>query len=530
MTTKSSLVKDCLKYFSPAIIMDILCLYTENYVQIFIAKYIGTASDHILKGKFETLKQSVYLIVIALIVGIVLVPIFNYLRNKAMLVFGARYDIYVYHHFLEQEYSILDRFDSGELLSRVEMDPISFRISLMDLLSEIVLGIVLLVQALIILSAIHPMYTLITFLFSIPSIILPMLLKKIIKKTTVEIRNEENRVVDQEKRMIENLLFIQFNGIYEKASSFLSRAYKKYLESFGRNTKVKTLADAMSAYISMICRLAIYATGSIFISNGSLSIGKFVQFVLTAEVLKEAIRHLERLTRMYSECRVSTDRIFETIGHPEQAGGVKLESFEQIKIEGLCFGYTDKKILDNLNIEIHKGQTTAIAGSNGSGKTTLIKLLTGLYNNYDGNIWINDIELKKIDVFSLRKLITYVTQKPLIFDTTVYENVKMVREDAAAGEIDEVLKLMELQDIRSAEAGESGKHLSGGEKQAISIARAILRDTPVIVLDEPTNALDKSKQEFIRGYLHRKNKTIIVITHDQELLNNMDKVINLACW
>lgn len=208
----------------------------------------------------------------------------------------------------------------------------------------------------------------------------------------------------------------------------------------------------------------------------------------------------------------------------------------EINIKNLSFGYDNKTILNNINLQIKPNTLNAIIGSSGSGKSTLFFLLSKLYDVKDGSILYDDIDINKFDEVSLRKNVCLVNQEPFLFHDTILNNIKIVKPDATNEEVKKACKLANVHnEIMSFENGyttilsENGGNLSGGQRQRIEIARAILKDSKIILLDEPTSALDAKNQSLLFNTLSslKKEKTIIVIVHKLNKFDVFDNVFEI---
>ena len=208
-----------------------------------------------------------------------------------------------------------------------------------------------------------------------------------------------------------------------------------------------------------------------------------------------------------------------------------------IKIQNLTFGYTDKKIFSNLNLTFKPNQTTAIIGGIGSGKSTIAKLIVRLKKYKEGKILINDLEINKIPIDKLRGVIGYIPQHPKLFNRTLFSNILYgVTKKITVEDINKIIKEIDVNNVAEKfnkmmfeKVGKNGSKLSGGQRQLVWLIRSILKDSKVIILDEPTSSMDeKSKEQtikFIKKY--SKDKIIILITHDNSLLKEVNRVIKL---
>ena len=206
-----------------------------------------------------------------------------------------------------------------------------------------------------------------------------------------------------------------------------------------------------------------------------------------------------------------------------------------IFIQNLTFGYTDKNIFKNLNLEFKPNETTAIIGGIGSGKSTIAKLIIRLKNYQYGKILLNDMEINKIPIDNLRGIVGYIPQHPKLFNRTLYENITYgINGKITETQIFDILETNEINDIipdfkrlMNKKVGKNGSLLSGGQRQIVWLLRFLFNNHKIIILDEPTSSLDNKNKEKVIKLIKEleKTKTIIIITHDKELLKYVKRII-----
>jgi ABC-type multidrug transport system fused ATPase/permease subunit len=204
-----------------------------------------------------------------------------------------------------------------------------------------------------------------------------------------------------------------------------------------------------------------------------------------------------------------------------------VESPFYMKLEDLCFSFGEKEVFHKISGEIKSNQKTAIVGENGTGKSTLVRILCGLYENYKGKFTINGQELKSIQSDYWRKQIAYVEQNPYLFEGTVRENIHLGNPNATEHEVDHVLEVLQITNLAQRLCGNEQENLSGGERQKVAIARALLKNASVLVLDEPGNHLDAEALVWLNDFIRSYEGTLIYISHDKESVGNNDYVIAL---
>ena len=215
-------------------------------------------------------------------------------------------------------------------------------------------------------------------------------------------------------------------------------------------------------------------------------------------------------------------------------GNLIVPNFGELVLKNIFFGYeTDKPILIDVNIDFPKGSKTALIGRNGSGKTTIINLLTRLYAPINGKILLNGTDISMISLQEYRNMVSVVSQQIYLFNDTIRNNICLYKQmDDAV--IEEACKDSGLEDFIKEVSldymvGQNGAMLSGGQKQKIALARALIHDKPIIIFDEATSNTDAYSEQQINGLLNTKlkEKTVIVITHKKEILSKVDQIVVL---
>ena len=214
---------------------------------------------------------------------------------------------------------------------------------------------------------------------------------------------------------------------------------------------------------------------------------------------------------------------------------IEKETFEnEVVLEAVSFKYEDQYVLKNFNLKIPKGKTVALVGQSGSGKSTIANLVTRFYDVNKGSITIDDENIKNLTKKSLRSFLGLVNQDSILFNDTVANNLKVGKKDATEEEITDALKIANawefVKDLPQGihtNIGDSGGKISGGQKQRINIARAVLKNPPIMILDEATSALDTESERLVQDALENimKNRTSIVIAHRLSTIQNADLIV-----
>lgn len=292
----------------------------------------------------------------------------------------------------------------------------------------------------------------------------------------------------------------------------------------------------------MVLKLGIATTalaGSALLIKGELDILTFFVFLLLVSRLYDPMQAaLQNLAAIIST-KTNVDRMNEILDHDVQSGDYKLtNNGYDINFDNVSFSYNNnEKVLDNVSFTAKQGEITALVGPSGGGKTTVSRLAARFWDATSGNITVGGMNISNIEPETLLSLYSIVFQDVTLFNTSVAENIRLGKKDATDEEVLAAAKLancdefvQKLANGYDTEIGENGCNLSGGERQRISIARAFLKNAPIILLDEATASLDVENETLIQTALSRliKNKTVLVIAHRMRTVENADKVIVLA--
>ena len=285
---------------------------------------------------------------------------------------------------------------------------------------------------------------------------------------------------------------------------------------------------------SMAAGLAIFG-GGVFVINENMTAGELMSFLVSLMLAYAPLKNLINVNVTLQGGLGAASRIFEFIDMKNDVrGGNKiLNRFEKIEFEKVKFQYPNshKNILDEISFVIQKNKKIALVGPSGSGKSSLMALMIRLFDNQEGNISINNNNIQKLKLANLRKIFSLVTQDTVLFDGSIYENIKY-NSSSPKKNIEDAIKFScvndfvdDLPEKLETNIGENGVKLSGGQRQRIAIARALAQQNQVILLDEPTSNLDlKTEATLFKNLSNLKNKTLIVIAHRLSTIKDFDEI------
>lgn len=312
---------------------------------------------------------------------------------------------------------------------------------------------------------------------------------------------------------------------------------------FKLGMKMVQRTGMMSPLMHFVVSLGIAAviwTGSYLIVTHQISSGNFVSFIAALIMLYNPIKSIGNNYNNVQMAFMAMERVFSLLdGKPKISdlpGAVVLDEVRgDIEYRDVCFSYVEgKPILKNINLTIKRGETVAFVGNSGGGKTTLVNLLPRFYDTQSGQILINGQDIKNYTLQSLRDNISIVFQDNFLFSGTILQNILLGKENATEQEVREAVKCACLEEFISTlekglhtEIGERGVLLSGGQKQRIAIARAFLKDAPIVILDEATSALDNKSEAIVQQAIENlmKDRTVLIIAHRLSTIRHADKIV-----
>ena len=446
----------------------------------------------------------------------------------------------VFEHTLRLHLSFYSNEKKGELISRITTDVQEVENSIANSFSAAIKELILLVAYLVALFYISWKLT----LFSL--IVIPLtgaFLGIVLKKMRHNAGDSQQRlsnlisIMDEAFGSMRVVKAFQAEGFISKRFFDENSAYRRSMFSYASK---REMANPFSEFIgiSMVASLLYFGGSLILAGTGSLSASTFISYIA---IFSQVIRPAKEISQAISTAQrglASGQRVMDLIHQKAEIldlqGAKILESFKNsILFKNVSFSYVeDKQILKNVNLEIQKGQTIALVGTSGGGKSTIADLLIRFYDVLEGEILIDQQNIKNITQKSLREHIGVVTQEPMLYNDSILNNIAFGRI-ATLEEIQNAAKIANAHDFILAQPegyetniGDRGTKLSGGQKQRLSIARAILQNPPILILDEATSALDTESEKLVQDALANlmKNRTSLVIAHRLSTIQNADKI------
>ena len=325
---------------------------------------------------------------------------------------------------------------------------------------------------------------------------------------------------------------IRIFNIYNVLGNKFHEAKEQKFEADLKHKKAILFCRSIEKISYIIAYVFVLCFGLFLRSKGTLSIGEIIAFMGYVSILLEQFSQINYIYDM----KVNNNYLYKAFepflrnnNEDKKSYTKTFKEINSIKADNISFSYYEgEPIISNLNFEINRGDFIFIHGISGSGKTTLIKLILKIINVKNGRLMLNGIDYTEISGEEIRDCIAYLSQKPFIFDGTIFENIKWANETISEEDAVNALNTVGLAELSLNELiGETGRQLSGGEKQRIALARCIVKESPILIFDEPFSQIDAASEKIISEYiLKQKNKIRIIVSHKLEMQNLADIIIS----
>ncbi|WP_251942710.1 ABC transporter ATP-binding protein [Staphylococcus sp. Marseille-Q5304] len=342
---------------------------------------------------------------------------------------------------------------------------------------------------------------------------------------------------------VQGMSIIKSFAIEDNEARNFDKHNKHFLERAFNHTRWNAYSFSAINTVTDIGPIIVIGVGAYFAITGSITVGTLAAFVGYLEQLFGPLRRLVSSFTTLTQSFASMDRVFQLMDEDydikNKKGAQPIEIKKgNIELNDVSFkyNYNEAKVLKNINLNVNQGETVAFVGMSGGGKSTLINLIPRFYDVSEGEIKIDDTNIKSYLTGSLRNQIGLVQQDNILFSDTIKENILLGRPDATEDEVIEAAKManahdfiMNLPEGYDTEVGERGVKLSGGQKQRVSIARIFLNNPPIIILDEATSALDLESESIIQETLNilSENRTTLIVAHRLSTITHADKIVVL---
>ena len=558
--TKSNkvIIKDFWNDFASKYLLEIVIAF---FLLILVA---ATASvyPYLIQLVFDGLldNQNNSWIVLPLIIAVVAIirgiAMFFQIKQVSKISLSISVDIQkkLSKHLINSDLANLNKLSSGNHVSRIMNDVILIRDGFERSINNLIRDTLTIIALMSYLIWLDWLLSILVF------IIYPIALKPIFKigkkqnAVATALQEQMETVTSTLTEMLQGIRMVKSYNLekieIKRSENVLNELFKRMYNLVIGRAKVLPILEILGG----VAAACVIGLASYRVTIGELSPGSVVGYVTALLMIAQPARALGTFNTVLQEALSALDRIYIQIGilpkinSLTSAPNLKLNKNKapSIIFKNINFSYNQKsKVLDDINFSIEGGANVALVGQSGAGKSSIINLISRFYDPSSGKILINDQEINKVDIVSLRNSISLVSQDTIIYNKSFLENIKFGKLEATEKEIIKAAKNADIHNFISASSlgyetivGEGGNNLSGGQKQRISIARAILKDAPILLLDEATSSLDAETENQITKTLSKvtKNKTTITVSHklsnvvyaDQIVLFSKGKLVDIG--
>jgi ABC-type multidrug transport system fused ATPase/permease subunit len=447
-----------------------------------------------------------------------------------------------YHHLQQLSLSYYDKHQTGSILSTITADVQTIQAFASTNTLDIAVDAFTIVGMLFIMFWLNWDFTLIAVAVTPFMLFFIARFKKAVKKATHEVRRQQSNIVAVVEEGLQSMRVVKAFGRQDLAQEELGVVSKATVDAALKARRVKALLSPIVTITVSFCVAIVLWRGSALILAGTMTVGALTVFLSYLAKFFKPVQDLATMTNAIAQTAVSVDRIqaildADTIIPEKPDAQVPAAISGEIVFDHVAFAYDpDAPVLKEVSFHVKPGQMIGVVGPTGGGKSTIVSLIPRFYDPTAGKITIDGVDIRDYELQGLRNNIGYVLQETVLFQGTIRDNIAYGRAGATEDEIMDAAKLADVDEFVSrmpqgydTVVGERGETLSGGQRQRIGIARAIIRNNPILILDEPTAALDTESESTVMKALERlmKGRTVITIAHRLSTIRNSSKIIVL---
>ncbi len=531
-------------------ILSLLVTICSNYIFQILIDFGGdlvvgythlSNKNLIIEFLINISKNNIYILLAHMVIFSVAMSGIAWIRGKCVSKISKKIDIELIKGYIKKiscatMHDISARM-SGEYMTRMS-DLIAIRRVISDLLVATILDCTMAIVSIIIMYKIHRILLLIVIIGILSYIAIALLLKNKIKDTNHRIMNDNAEMQSYFKEFIQGIEVIKlYNEVENVVTKFITK-YAKFADSMYHGNILGVTSSSLSILVEQISCITVIIVGFSFVDAKWISLGELFSFYLFMACMTAPIKDILSFQSVFQSGMVALERLDDiNYMEDEQAGGVLLPDKPiDIKIEQVSFHYPGKpQLFSDITFNIQKNDKIVIIGENGCGKSTLLKLIMGIEKAESGSLLIDGIDINEVDLPSLRKSISFVTQTNFMFADTLRNNITFGKADYSQQELDEVCELAGLKSFISempmgydTYINEDGGNLSSGQKQSIAIARALIRKPKLLILDEATSNMDIERELLVLKNISNLTIPCIIISHSRSVHDFFERKIELA--
>jgi len=445
----------------------------------------------------------------------------------------------IYDHLLHLPPGFLQKLSTGEVMSRISSDVTTLHALLSNSLVAIVrdpITLVVLIGSQVILQ---PRLTLMSLLILPASLVPVIIFTRKLKKSSEAAQTANAAVFRSMHEGLTGARVVKAYNLEPVVIADFRERLRGYCSQYMRTIRASEIPGPLIEFFGAIGVTGLLAT--IAITRGDTTAAGFLTFILSIQMSYTRLKYVVRMFTQVVQARASSARVFQILDTPSDLPEPEhpktlVAGDAEIRFESLTFGYEGHDLFRNFNLTVHPGQLVALVGQSGSGKTTLTNLLLRFYDPQGGSVKIGGTDIRDVTSRDLRAQIAVVTQETILFNESIRRNIELGRPGADEAAIADAARHAHADEfIRRTPhgfdtvIGEKGANLSGGQRQRLAIARAILKNAPILILDEATSALDTESERAVQAALNElmKGRTTICIAHRLSTIQHADVIVVL---
>jgi ATP-binding cassette, subfamily B, bacterial len=443
----------------------------------------------------------------------------------------------VYSHIQKLSLAFHDQKRTGDLISRVTSDIDAIQTFITQGLLGVLINLMTLLGMIVVMFYLDWRFTLVALSVAPALFVIVYTYTRRIKKASRAVRKKEGEITSVVEEVLSSIRVVK---AFAREDYEVRRLEEESLESVELALRARSLKAKLTPIVEIIVALGtclVLWFGSKLVLSGQLSAGEMVVFILYLGNMYKPMQELSKMTDTYSKAAVGYERIQEVLETDRQIKDSPRASraprFKgRIEFDHVSFHYApDTPILENVSFTVEPGQVAALVGPTGAGKTSIVSLIARFYDPVSGIVKIDGTDIRRFRQRSMRQQMSFVLQETILFHAPVWQNIAYGKPEASRNEIMRAAELANASEFieklpqgYDTLLGERGMTLSGGQRQRIAIARAVIRDTPILIMDEPTTGLDSASEKLVFEALDRllQGKTAIVIAHRLSTVRNAD--------
>ena len=524
--------------------LTVICGIISTVFSVISPLLIGFATTAIFDGINSGNMNLEYIInlLITVVVLYVVSAVFSYLQSYLLLDITTDISYNLRKDLVEKITHLsmgdLDKNTRGDILSRITNDVDSLQSGIVQTFNQLLTGVITIIGVTVMMLSINLWLTLATIvLVPIAFLIITYVTKYSQDYYLKQLRYRGNLNGQIEESFTGHEIIRSFNQ-EEESMRIFDEENEKWYEQEWKSKFFSSLSGPLVHFISNLQYVVISVLGAVLVLQMAISVGDILAFIQYSKNFTTPIEQITRIMNMIQTAMAASERIFEFLEIDIEANPSKeqiKEMTNEISFENVSFGYSeDELVINDLSFKVKKGEKIAIVGETGAGKTTIVKLLMRFYDVNSGAIKIDGVNINEYDKHSIRSLVGMVLQDTWLFNDTIFNNIRYGKLDATEEEVINASKeahadnfIRQIPEGYESELNEDADNISHGQKQLLTIARTILSNKQIMILDEATSSVDTRTEKIIQEAMDRlmKDRTSFVIAHRLSTVRNADKII-----